>query len=302
MRLSCILFAVLGGATVSLAQSCPDIWTTISADLTTSFISDGQCTDLARGAVRYAFHDAGPFSLSLPFVPPAAGGADGSLLLNPTEIGRSENGGLLPYHIFITGKFNQYGPQGVGAADLIQFAGAHAVATCPGGPTVKAVVGRTDSSAASPMNLMPPGFGPNATHDILLALFEDKGFSARDLAALVGAHTSSKAFAQPEIPVGSSQDSTPGLWDVKFYGETYSPPASVHRFDSDINLSDPTKAVGKEFQGFVNNQGKWDGKFADAMERLSVLCIPAETQSTFVDCTSALPAGSSKRSVNVHAR
>jgi hypothetical protein len=39
---------------------CPAIWTTISSDLTASFLgSDGQCTDLARAAIRYAFHDAG---------------------------------------------------------------------------------------------------------------------------------------------------------------------------------------------------------------------------------------------------
>jgi hypothetical protein len=39
---------------------CPAIWTTISSDLTSSFLgSDGQCTDLARAAIRFAFHDAG---------------------------------------------------------------------------------------------------------------------------------------------------------------------------------------------------------------------------------------------------
>lgn len=39
---------------------CPAIWTNISADLTTSFLgSDGQCTDMARAAIRFAFHDAG---------------------------------------------------------------------------------------------------------------------------------------------------------------------------------------------------------------------------------------------------
>ena len=39
---------------------CPAIWTSISSDLTSSFLgSDGQCTDLARAAIRFAFHDAG---------------------------------------------------------------------------------------------------------------------------------------------------------------------------------------------------------------------------------------------------
>ena len=276
---------------------CPAIWTTISKDLTTSFLgSDGQCTDLARAAIRFAFHDAGAFSLKLPFYAPAAGGADGSLLLNPTEINRPENGGLGPYYNFLTSFYAKYKAQ-VGAADIIQFAGAHAVVTCPLGPTVKALVGRKDTTTAPPDGLLPPGFGPGSDHDSLFQLFQDKGFNAVDLAALIGAHTTSKSFAQPQIPVGTPQDSTVGKWDVQYYSDTYNPPPGVARFDSDINLSDPTKAVGKEFQGFVNNQGKWTGKFADAMGRLSVLGIPAANVNNFIDCTSALPAGTRKRDI-----
>ena len=286
------LFKRDGGAT------CPAVWSTISKDLTTSFLgSNGQCTDLARAAIRFAFHDSGTFSLSLPFYAPAAGGADGSLLLVPSEINRAENGGLGPYYNFLTSFYAKYKGQGVGAADLVQFAAAHAIVTCPKGPVVKALVGRKDCTTASPTGVMPPGFGPGSDHDSLYKLFTDKGFSAVDLAAMIGAHTTSKAFAQPQVPVGSPQDSTPGIWDVKYYAETYNPPSSISRFDSDINLSDPTKAVGKEFQGFVNNQGKWNGKFADAMGRMSVLGIPASDVQKFVDCTSALPKGTQRRDI-----
>jgi manganese peroxidase len=279
---------------------CPAVWSTISTDLTTTFLgSDGLCTDMARAAIRYGFHDAGTFSLKLPFFPPAAGGADGSLMLVPEEITRGENGALGPYNDFLTNLWTtKYASQGVGAADLIYFAAAHAIVTCPKGPVVKAVVGRKDSTVSSPQGVMPPGFGPGSDHDSLFQLFQDKGFSAVDLAALVGAHTTSKAFVHtPQVPVGGAQDSTPGTWDVNFYQETYTPPAGVYRFDSDIALSDPKKAVGKEFQGFVNNQGKWTGKFADAMFRLSVLGIPAADQAKFIDCTSALPKGTKKRDV-----
>lgn len=85
-----------------------------------------------------------------------------------------------------------------------------------------------------------------------------------DMLTDIGAHTISTAFKQTAngIPLNASQDSTPGKWDVNFYGETYNPPAGVSRFASDINLSDPKKAVGKEFQGFVGNQGKWTSAFA----------------------------------------
>jgi L-ascorbate peroxidase len=146
---------------------------------------------------------------------------------------------------------------------------------------------------------MPPGFGPGSDAASLTTLFANKGFDVRDLAALVGAHSTSKAFGQsPNVPVGGAQDSTPGLWDVKFYGETYNPPKGVFRFESDINLSATNTSVGKEFNGFVNNQGKWNGKFADAFARLTLLGIPASVSNNFIDCTNALPAGTSKRSFN----
>ncbi|KKY17170.1 putative ligninase h2 precursor [Diplodia seriata] len=279
--------------------SCPAVYTTLSADLSKDFLgTDGQCTDLARAAIRYAFHDAGTFSTKLPSYAPASGGADGSLLLVPSEIQRGENHGLETYHAYITSKYNTYKPLGVGAADLIQFAGNHAIVTCPGGPSVKTLVGRSDSTTASPTGVMPPGFGPGSDHDSLLQLFVDKGFSAVDLAALIGAHSTSKNVGQSAIPVGAPQDSTPGKWDVKYYAETYSPPAGVSRFDSDVNLSDKTKAVGKEFAGFVDNQGKWTGKFADAMFRLGMLGISSDTYKNWADCTGALPkATSSKRDI-----
>jgi manganese peroxidase len=278
-------------------QNCPAVWSTISKDLTGSFVSSGQCSDLARAAIRYAFHDAGTFSQKLPTVPPASGGADGSLLLSGGEIGRRENAGLRDYHSFITGKYNQYKSQGVGAADLIQFAGNHAIVSCPGGPTVQTLIGRTDTSNAAPEGLLPPAFGPGSDHNSLFQVFMDKGFSAVDLAALIGAHSTSRAFATPQVPVGASQDSMPGIWDIKYYSETYNPPPGVRRFDSDINLSNPNTTVGKQFQSFVNNKGKWNGNFASAMFRLGLLGISPNTYSTFTDCTGSLPRTTGKRNV-----
>jgi hypothetical protein len=271
-------------------STCPDIWYTISADLTNAFLTDGVCNQIARGAIRYAFHDAGPFSSSLPFVAPAGGGSDGSLLLSADEILRPENAGLRPFHAWVTAKWAEYRDQGVGAADFIQFAGNHATVTCPGGPTIKTLVGREDTSSPSATGQLPPGFGPGSDHDSLLRVFQDKGFSAADLAALIGAHTVSTNIAQTRIPVGNPQDSTPGVWDVRYYRETYEPPAGVSRFDSDINLSNTTTAVGEVFASFVGNQVLWKAAYADAMFRLSVLGIPQDDLAQFVDCTSALPA------------
>jgi len=282
-----------GGGGGGNPHLCPAVWTTISSQLTQVFLSGGQCTALARAAIRFAFHDAGTFATNLPFYAPAAGGADASLLLVPSEIERPENNGLQDYHSFLTSFYANFSTQ-VGAADLVYFAGNHAIVSCPGGPTVSTVVGRGDSSPTtpSPTGIMPPAFGPGSDHDSLLALFEAKGFDATDLAALVGAHTTSTAVGQVDngIPVDGAQDDTPGIWDVDFYSNTYTPPANVFRFDSDINLSNVSTTVGAVFTTFVGHQPKWQVKFTDAMFRLSLLGIPSATSAGFIDCTGALPA------------
>ena len=65
-----------------------------------------------------------------------------------------------------------------------------------------------------------------------------------------------------------------------------SPPQNVFVFPSDTKLS-TFGQVGKEFQGFVNNQGKWNGKFADAMERMTL--FGSAGTSGLIDCTDILP-------------
>lgn len=76
------------------------------------------------------------------------------------------------------------------------------------------------------------------------------------------------------------------MWDVKYYAETNNPPQGVVVLPSDAKLSKYDK-VGKEFQGFVGNQGKWTGKFSDAMEKMAL--FGSKGTSGMVDCTDALP-------------
>lgn len=53
-------FALLAlTAIAEAAGGCPAIWSTIASDLSGSFIGSNGCTDLARGAIRFAFHDSG---------------------------------------------------------------------------------------------------------------------------------------------------------------------------------------------------------------------------------------------------
>jgi L-ascorbate peroxidase len=82
----------------------------------------------------------------------------------------------------------------VSLADLIQLAGAHAVALT-GGPRLRVPLGRTD--AASPD---PPGRLPEETLDgaQLRAHFAASGLTAREMVALSGAHTiGGKGFGAP---------------------------------------------------------------------------------------------------------
>jgi len=275
-------------------SACPAIWSTVATQLTPIFFNSttGQCTALARGAIRFAFHDAATWNNTLPLFQPASGGADASLLLVPSEINRPENNGLQPYWTFLNQFLTSFNGQ-IGAADLVYFAANAAVVLCPGGPAVTTLVGRGDSDGVTPSfeNLMPNAFGAGSDADTLVALFAAKGFDETDLAALVGAHTVSTAVGQaPNVPVGGAQDDTPGLWDLDFYSNTLNPPPNVFRFDSDISLSNISTTVGVAFNGFIGHLPKWQVQFQQAMLAMSTLGIPAATVRTFVDCTTSLPA------------
>ncbi|KAI5359093.1 putative hem peroxidase, carbohydrate-binding WSC, hem peroxidase superfamily [Septoria linicola] len=270
---------------------CPDFWSAVVSDLSSSMRTNGQCNNISRAAIRYAFHDSATYSNKLPFYEPAAGGADGSLLLSSTEINRVDSEGLHDYHAVLTSKFNSYKAAGysIGAADLIQIAGAVGVLACPGGRTGRVFVGRKDTAQAAPDGLLPQAFGPGSDHDTIMQLFADKGFVARDLAALLGAHSTSIANFQSRfgIPAGTPQDTTPGLWDVAYYNETYFPPPGIGRFDSDINLSknESRSAVGFQFKSFVGRPAQWGASFSSAYSALSLLGIPQSVRNNMQDCT-----------------
>jgi Peroxidase len=226
--------------------ACPAVWTQISQDLIKLFVgTDGQCTDDARSAVRAVFHDCGTWNTAQG----NTGGCDGSVFLSAEENARIENRGLQSISATLTGLANQ---RGVGVADMIAFAGSHATVSCPLGPTVKTMIGRKDSGNAAPDESLLPG---NATlgADAIISSFADKGFSAPDVAALVGAHTSAKQFNVDPSKAGEPQDRTPGVWDVDFYSDTTTKPAGVFVFQSDMNLAQDSRS-GPTFKSFVGQQ------------------------------------------------
>ncbi|KAF1933309.1 class II peroxidase [Didymella exigua CBS 183.55] len=263
--------------------SCPAVWTQISKDLTAKFLTDGQCNPDARAAIRAVFHDCGAWNKAQG----AKGGCDGSLIL-ANEVALPENNGLQGIAAYLQTLASNYK---VGVADMIVFAGSHAIVTCPGGPRVQTYVGRKDSSTPAPEGLLPD---VNASADSLYKLFLDKGLDASDLAALLGSHSTSNQFHFDESAgnVGAPQDSTPGIWDVKYYSETTAPPKGVLVLPSDAKLA-AHATVGKEFKGFVNNAGKWNGKFADAMARMER--FGSNGTNGLIDCTKALPSATNAK-------
>ncbi|KAJ9637333.1 fungal class II heme-containing peroxidase [Coniosporium apollinis] len=259
-------------------SGCPAVWTTISKELTGLFLSNGQCNDAARAAIRASFHDCGTWNKAQG----NTGGCDGSLIL-AGELERPDNNGLQGISATLLSMAQRYK---VGVADMIAFAGNHATVTCSGGPKIKTYVGRKDSTTPNPDGFLPD---VRSSGESLFKLFQDKGFDAVDLAALLGAHSTSKQRFVDPSRAGQPQDSTPGVWDVKYYAETLKTPApnGVFVFESDRNLANHA-TVGKEFKGMVDNQGKWNGKYAQAMERMTLLGVPSGS-ANLIDCTNALP-------------
>ncbi|ORY04773.1 ligninase LG6 precursor [Clohesyomyces aquaticus] len=254
------------------------IWYDVSKDLTGRFKgADGQCNDNARAAIRMGFHDAGAWDKYS-----TNGGADGSLLMDFGEIDRPENNGLQSIRLILREVQQKYK---VGYADLAQFAHNHATVTCPKGPRIRTFVGRKDATKAAPKGLLPD---VHDSADNLIQLFANKGFSAHDLAALVGAHSSAKQrFVEP-AKANFPLDTTPGIWDVNFYNETLQKPRDERIFvlPSDEVLSVHPK-VNDEWKSFVGNQPHWNEDYAKAFVRMSLLGV--DNVNALSDCTRTLP-------------
>ncbi|TKA73139.1 hypothetical protein B0A49_07326 [Cryomyces minteri] len=254
----------LGACEKSTDPCC--IYYSLSKDLSSDFTGPtGRCNDLARAAIRLGFHDAGAWLQSLAASGQDFGGADGSLVLFG-EISRGENRGLEGIVAAAKKYQNKYG---VGMADLVQYMATHAV----------------DATQAAPNGLLPPVTGDP---DSLIALFADKTIPAHDLAALLGAHSTSKQFHVDSSQSGAPQDSTPGVWDVSFYNETIQNPApkGVFRFASDLVLAKDPR-VSTEWNSFINDQKHWNEDYATAYVRLSLLGV--NNINILTECSATLP-------------
>ncbi|PVI07041.1 class II peroxidase [Periconia macrospinosa] len=262
----------------TLDSCCP--WYDVSAELTKLFTeTNGECNDNARAAVRFGFHDAGAWDKDSTF-----GGADGSLMMDFSEESRSENNGLQTVRTVLRSVQAKYK---VGYADLAQYAHNHATITCPKGPRVRTFIGRKDATQANPTGKLPD---VNDSADNLIALFQRKGFSAHDLAALVGAHATAKQRFVDTSAAGMPLDTTPGVWDVEFYNDTLNNNAGknekVFVLPSDKVLSVHPQ-VKDEWREFVGNQPHWNEDYAKAYIRMSLLGV--QNLKDLKECTKTLP-------------
>ncbi|EUC38486.1 hypothetical protein COCVIDRAFT_85161 [Bipolaris victoriae FI3] len=260
-----------GGGNKDDPSECPAIWTQISATLTQQFSANGECTDAARAAIRAAFHDCFP------------GACDGSLIL-ANECAQAPSRGLQRFCSNLAGVASQ---TNVGVGDLIQFAAAHAVKTCPEGPTVPIRIGRQDSSRENDWRILPRG---DARGNDVVRLFTSRGFTPVDLAALLGAHSTAKQQFVDPSQAGAALDSTPGVWDIKYYTETLRGNAPF-TLPADRNVArNPATALA--FASFGVSKKAWDDAFVVAMVKMGMMGV---TGRNMIDCTSALPKTSAAK-------
>ncbi|KAI1308822.1 peroxidase [Xylaria venustula] len=275
------------------STACSDdtccVWKYIADEMTDLFRGEsGRCTKWARMAVRLGFHDAGAWSTT---TASEGGGADGSICLTD-EYTLSQNGGLEDMCAQMLAWYDEWHNQkgfDISMADLIQMGANVATVVCPLGPRVRSFVGRVDSAVVNKVELLPSPFSEAVD---LIRLFRDKTISPHSLVALLGAHTTSQQRLTNVTRAGDPQDSTPGVWDVLYYEETYgtvNTPERVFKFPSDVALA-KYSVTTSEWISFLGSGGQdhWNEDYARAYIRLSLLGVNNINQLT--ECTRALPA------------
>ncbi|KAF1924512.1 class II peroxidase [Didymella exigua CBS 183.55] len=250
-------------------DSCPKVWSTVLPELQIAFAGCGRD---AHGAIRAPFHDC------------INNGCDGSLILTD-ECSRAESAGLSD----ICGKLLSWTQKyNTSAADMIEFAAAVAISSCPLGPRVRALVGRKDSREAAPLNSIP---GSRDSISSILDKFKAKGFSGDDVVALMGTHSVAVQVNDDPAQAGKSLDSTPSIYDLKFYQETLDGTAP-YTLQSDRGLANNTETQKKWKEFADGDTSAWITAFTDAWNRFAVI---GNDVGSLQDCSGIIPSGASER-------
>lgn len=208
----------------------------------------------AGNLLRWAFHDSGTFDGVK-----KTGGANGSLV---NELARPENGGLKYGFAVLKPVKAAIDEQGIAItwADLIQLAGAEAVAVC-GGPKIDIKMGRKDNTDP---NGDPAGQLPSATATAaeLKELFGRNGYTTQDVVALSGAHTIGSA--RKNKPLGP-MEKTYKQFDNEYFKMLL---AGGGAFESDRNLvADPE--TKKLVELYAKDQGRFFKDYVAAHEKMA---------------------------------
>ncbi len=102
---------------------------------------------------------------------------------------------------------------------------------------MRALVGRKDSSVAAPVGSVP---GSRDSIRSILEVFAAKGFSSDDVVALMGTHSVAVQIHDDPAQAGKALDSTPRVYDTKFYQETMDGTAP-YSLQSDKGLANGTE-------------------------------------------------------------
>lgn len=219
---------------------------------------------LAGALLRAAFHDAGTFNAKDGSIQT---GANGSLQYEGKQ---PQNNGL-QVGIDVLADLHQDLKKmncPVTMADLIQIAGAEAVAIA-GGPKIKVPVGRKDVTEGS-NDVMTQLPSPGNTAEQLKTLFQGNTYTVQDLVALSGGHTIGKARFFPKDP--PELEGTPRTFDNVYYKELLNGEGA---FPSDKALvSDPnTRPIVEKF---ASDKGAFFRAFEEAYLKMGMMGINAK--------------------------
>ncbi|TKW37052.1 hypothetical protein SEVIR_1G022600v4 [Setaria viridis] len=182
----------------------------------------------------------------------------------------------------------------VSCADILALATRAAVVELKG-PTWPLLLGRRDSTTANVTAANTALPGPNSNLDELIEKFQNKGFNARDLVALSGAHTIGRAqcqFAEQNQQARCLLNGTPGPLDVQtpevfdnsYYGNL--PERGLLHSDRVLTSREDVKVFVEEYK---SNQTTFFRDFAIAMERMSRLGVLTGTNGQIrTDCRRVL--------------
>ncbi|KAF9039996.1 heme peroxidase [Panaeolus papilionaceus] len=185
---------------------------------------------------------------------------------------------------------------GLSLGDFVHLAAAVGTANCPGAPRLQFFMGRPAPKGPAPEHTVPE---PVDSVNTILKRFEDAGFSAQEVVALLASHTIATVDSLDKPIPGTPFDSDsqffleilpkgkllPGLSAIPKPGEVLSPLAGEIRLHSDFAIAhDPRTSCF--WQEMVDDQAHMQSQFKDAMVKMQVL---RQDTTKLIDCSDVIP-------------